>query len=231
MIRDSPHRAPARAARRSAGRKNAFRSARVVSGMVRAVIDEAVCPACDHRGLEYTAENVDLPFLGESVETMLRCDACGFRHTDFILTASHAPTRWRYVVRTADDMMVRVVRSSSGTIRIPELGILVEPGVASEAFISNVEGILVRVERVLDQLLRDAEDGPERARAAALVERLGALRDGKGGPVTVILEDPLGNSSILAEGAQSEPIPEEEAGHLKTGAIVFDPDGRLATGP
>jgi zinc finger protein len=195
--------------------------------MVRAVIDEAVCPACDHRGLEYTAENVDLPFLGESVETMLRCDACGFRHTDFILTASHAPTRWRYVVRTADDMMVRVVRSSSGTIRIPELGVLVEPGVASEASIAKIEGILVRVERFLEQLVRDADDGPERARAAVLVERMGRLREGKGGPVTVILEDPMGTSSILAEGANSERIPDDEASGLKLGLPVYEPAGHL----
>ena len=123
--------------------------------------------------------------------------------------------------------MVRVVRSSSGTIRIPELGVLVEPGVASEASIAKIEGILVRVERFLEQLVRDADDGPERARAAVLVERMGRLREGKGGPVTVILEDPMGTSSILAEGANSERIPDDEASGLKLGLPVYEPAGHL----
>lgn len=190
--------------------------------VVRTTLDDALCPACGGRGLEYNAEPVDLPFLGTSLETMLRCQACGYRHTDFVLTDHKAPTRYTYVVRTGDDMTVRVVRSSSGTIRIPELGILIEPGVASEAFVSNIEGILVRVERVLDQLGRDAEDDGTRTKVMDLQDRLGGLRMGRGGSVTVVLEDPFGNSAILGKGAVSEPIPADEAEALKTGSNVFD---------
>lgn len=195
--------------------------------MVRTTIPEAICPACQAVGLEYTAEQVDLPFMGNSLETMLRCDKCGYRHADFVLTEHREPTRYTYDVRRAEDMMVRVVRSGSGTIRIPELGITIEPGVASEAFVSNIEGILVRVERVLDQLGRDAEDEASRTRIMDLQDTLGALRVGTGPPVTVILEDPFGNSAILGEGARHEPIPEAEADQLKVGMLVFDPDGKL----
>ncbi|HEX2066516.1 MAG TPA: ZPR1 zinc finger domain-containing protein [Candidatus Thermoplasmatota archaeon] len=197
---------------------------------MRTRIDEAICPACSGRGLDYTAEQIELPFLGDSLETLLQCSACGYRHTDFVLTASHAPTRVKYTVATGDDMMVRVVRSSSGTIRIPELGIHIEPGVASEAFVSNVEGILVRVERVLDQLGRDAEDPAQQERIVQLQETLGLMRDGKAPPVTLIFEDPFGNSRILADGAVVEQMSEEEAGELKVGMLVFDPEGKLAQG-
>jgi zinc finger protein len=196
----------------------------------RTFIEDAKCPACDGKGLEYTTEPVDLPFMGQSLELMLRCEGCGYRHTDFVLTEHREPTRYTYEVRTADDMMVRVVRSSSGTIRIPELGITVEPGVASEAFVSNVEGILVRVERVLDQLLRDAEDDAQRGRIQDLMDRLGAMRDGKAPPATVILEDPFGNSAILAEGARHERIPDAEAESLKVGMLVYDPNGNPVDG-
>ncbi|MFO1536204.1 MAG: ZPR1 zinc finger domain-containing protein [Thermoplasmatota archaeon] len=195
---------------------------------MRTRLDEAICPACGGVGLDYNAEQIDLPFLGTSLETLMQCEACGYRHTDFVLTDSHEPTRVSYRVATGDDMMVRVVRSSSGTIRIPELGITIEPGVASEAFVSNVEGILVRIERVLDQLGRDAEDPEQLERVMQLQETLGLMRDGKAPPVTLIFEDPFGNSRILAEDAVVEPIPEEEAGKLKVGMLVFDPEGRLA---
>ncbi|MEA3190592.1 MAG: zinc finger protein [Thermoplasmata archaeon] len=195
--------------------------------MVRTTISEAVCPACNGQGLEYTAEQVDLPYMGNSLETLLRCEACGYRHADFVLTEHREPTRYIYDVRRAEDMSVRVVRSGSGTIRIPELGISIEPGVASEAFVSNIEGILVRVERVLDQLGRDAEEESMRTRVMDLQDTLGALRVGTGPPVTVILEDPFGNSAILGEGARHERIPPEEADQLKVGMLVYDPDGKL----
>ena len=172
--------------------------------------------------MEYNTEQVDLPFMGNSLEILLRCEKCGYRHTDFVLTQQHEPTRYRYLVTTADDMMVRVVRSASCTIRIPELGITIEPGAVSEAFISNVEGILVRVERVLDQLHRDAEDDEVRQRIVELQETLGAMREGQAPPVTVVLEDPFGNSAILADGAEKEFIPETEADRLKVGMFIFD---------
>lgn len=196
--------------------------------MPRSVIEEAICPSCDGRGLEYTTEAVDLPYLGRSLEILLRCDKCGYRHNDFVLTEHREPTRYSYLVQKADDMMVRVVRSSSGTVRIPELGISIEPGVSSEAFISNIEGVLVRVERVLFQLLRDAETDDMRVRIQDLLDAMAAMRDGKGPPATVILEDPFGNSAILGEGAHHERIPDDEANDLKTGMLVYDPSGDLS---
>lgn len=191
--------------------------------MVRTSID-AQCPACGNKGLEYNAEKVDLPFLGESLETMVRCQECGYRHADFVLTETKDPTRFSYRVTEGDDMMVRVVRSASGTIRVPELGILIEPGLASEAFITNIEGILVRIERVLSQLHHDAESDETREKVEKLQATLTAMRDGAAEPVTVILEDPFGNSAILADKAVQEPIPQEEAAKLKVGMFVYDMD-------
>ncbi len=196
--------------------------------MPKTRIDEAICPACGQKGMDYNAEQVDLPYMGNSLETLLRCNGCGYRHSDFVLLDSKEPTRVSYRITESNDMMVRVVRGSSGTIRIPELGIMIEPGTASEAFISNIEGILVRIERVLDQLHRDAESDDTRTRIEALQTMLGDMRDGQADPVTLILEDPFGNSSILAEKAVVEPIPEDEANKLKVGMFVFDPEGDMA---
>jgi zinc finger protein len=193
----------------------------------RTTIEEAICPSCDGRGLEYTTEPVDLPYLGKSLQILLRCLVCGYRHHDFVLTEHREPTRYTYTISKAEDMSVRVVRSSSGTVRIPELGISIEPGIASEAFVSNIEGILVRVERILAQLLRDAESVEIRRKVTDLMETLTAMRDGKADPVTVILEDPFGNSAIIGEGAMHERIPEAEADQLKTGMLVYDSSGDL----
>lgn len=176
--------------------------------------------------MEYTAETVDLPYMGPSLETLLRCHRCGYRHTDFVLTEHKEPTRWSLRIQHAADMSARVVRSGSGTLRIPELGILIEPGIASEAFVSNVEGVLARVERVLGQLLRDSHGPEERARIVELQATLAAMRDGTAEPVTLVLDDPFGNSCIVAEAAIREAIAAEEASQLRTGLVTFDKDGR-----
>ncbi len=192
--------------------------------MARTTID-APCPACGTPGMEYNAENVDLPYLGESLETMVRCKSCGYRHTDFILTETKEPTRHRFEIRLEDDMMVRVVRSSSGTIRIPKLGILIEPGIASDAFITNVEGIIVRVEGILAQLHNDAEDADTRAKVDELRDVFQAMRTGNAEPAELILEDPFGNSAIIDERAIVERIPAHEAAKLKVGMFVHDLQG------
>ncbi len=172
--------------------------------------------------MDYSAEQIDLPYLGESLETMLRCEQCGYRHTDFVLLETKDPTRVRHPIEEPDDMSVRVVRSSSGTVRIPELGIDIEPGVASEAFISNIEGVLVRIEAVLGQLERDSDDPETLQRIRDLQDTLHGTRTGDAPPLTMVIEDPFGNSAIIGNKAIKESIPEEEAAHLKTGTFVFD---------
>lgn len=190
--------------------------------MVRTTIEDAVCPACQAKGMEYNAEQIDLPYFGESLETMLRCGVCGYRHVDFVLTQTKDPTRHSYVVRQEDDMMVRVIRSASGTIRIPELGIDIEPGVASDAFITNIEGILNRIDRILNQLRNDAADDEMLQKVLALQETLVALRAGTGPEVTLVLEDPFGNSAIAHDDALVETLSPEEAAELQTGHHIID---------
>jgi zinc finger protein len=40
--------------------------------------------------------------------------------------------------------------------------------------------------------------------------------------ITVIIEDPMGNSAIIAEKATHRELTEEEASCLKTGMIIFE---------
>ena len=85
------------------------------------------------------------------------CD-CGFRHSDTILLTQKEPVRFTLQVTSIEDLDARVIRSSSGTIRIPELGVDIEPGFASESYISNVEGVLDRIEGVVGFATRSARE-------------------------------------------------------------------------
>ena len=84
--------------------------------------------------------------------------ACGFRHSDTILLTQKEPVRYTLAVETIDDLDARVIRSSSGTIRVPELGVDIEPGFASESYISNVEGVLDRIEGIVCFATRSARE-------------------------------------------------------------------------
>jgi zinc finger protein len=145
---------------------------------------------------------------------------CGFRYTDTLIMAQHEPVHYEMAVRTRDDIDARVVRSTSGTIRIPELGVDMEPGPASDSFISNIEGVLDRVSDILEMVIRWNEDDKTQ-RAKELLSNIEKIKAGEFG-ITIIIEDPLGNSAIISEKAKHRELTSQEAANLKTGMIVFE---------
>lgn len=180
------------------------------------------CPACGHQGVVYNATTTDIPYFGECMDTLILCGACGFKHTEVFILGQKEPVRYRYRVQGEADLFTRVVRGSSCTIRIPELGVVIEPGPISEAFVSNVEGVLNRVLAVLGQLTRSGEDH-QKAGAHALIGRIEAAKSG-GENLTLILEDPFGNSAIVHPDVDRQVLSPEEAGKLKTGMTLIDID-------
>lgn len=179
------------------------------------------CPACGLGQIHMNTTTTDVPYFGECIETMIRCEACGFRHTDLLMLEQRDPARFSLEVADESHLFARVVRGSSGTIRIPEMGVLIEPGPLAETFVSNVEGVLERVARVLGQLSRSGEAAEQRRGAAELLERIGRARSGRE-RFTVIVEDPFGNSAIVHPDAVRVALSPEEAKGLKTGMTVLD---------
>jgi zinc finger protein len=182
----------------------------------------ASCPICSAE-MQFCWESADIPHFGEAMVIAGVCD-CGYRHSDTILLSQKEPVRFTLPISCIDDLDARVIRSSSGTIRIPELGVDIEPGFASESYISNVEGVLDRIEGIVDFATRSAREAqsPEAAgRGEEVLEKIGLAREGRF-PLTMILEDPLGNSAIDCERAVKSPLSTEDAAHLKTGMIIVD---------
>jgi zinc finger protein len=181
-------------------------------------VTRSVCPLC-HKELLTNWVPDNIPFFGEVMHITSLCE-CGFRYSDTLILAQRKPVRYELKIKNQDDLDARVVRSTSGTIRIPELGVNIEPGPASESFVSNIEGVLDRVEEILGMVTRwDEKEKTERA-----LELLSILEKIKAGnyEITVIIEDPLGNSAIIAENATKKELTAEDVAHLKTGMIIFE---------
>ncbi|KCZ70577.1 ZPR1-related zinc finger protein [Candidatus Methanoperedens nitroreducens] len=182
------------------------------------LITRNACPLCS-RELVTNWVPHNIPFFGDVMHITSICE-CGFRYSDTLILTQREPVHYELNVKSQDDLNARVVRSTSGTIRIPELGIDIEPGSASESFISNIEGVLDRVKDILEMVTRWGEK--EKTECAeqllSLIEKTGAGEY----EITVIIEDPMGNSAIIAKNAIRRKLTDEEAEHLRTGTVIFE---------
>jgi zinc finger protein len=182
----------------------------------------STCPICAVE-MDFSWETQDIPHFGEAMIIAGVC-ACGYRHSDTILLGQKEPSRYTMSVNSLEDLDARVIRSSSGTIRVPELGIDVEPGPASEAYVSNIEGVLDRIMGVVEFVTRSAQEAgdPEKIdKGNKILENMCKAKKGEFN-LTVIIEDPLGNSAIDSDKAVFSSLTEGEIEDLKTGMILLD---------
>ncbi|UZE92802.1 MAG: ZPR1 zinc finger domain-containing protein [Methanosarcinales archaeon] len=177
------------------------------------------CPMCGEE-LVFRWRPDEIPYFGEIMHISATCK-CGFKHADTLILGVQEPVRYELIVSSSEDLDTRVIRSTSGTIRIPELGIDVEPGPASESFVTNIEGVLERIKDIVKMTRKWTEDDVKLKR---IDEVLGTIEGAKSGDaqLTIIIEDPLGNSAILSERATHRSLTKEEISKLKTGMVVLD---------
>jgi zinc finger protein ZPR1 len=186
------------------------------------LITAANCPMCK-RGIDFNWETTEVPYFGEAMIIAGVCE-CGFRHSDTILLSQKEPARYTLEVADLNDLDARVIRSSSGTIRVPELGVDIEPGPASESYISNVEGVLDRITEIVvfaTTSARQSGDPDKTSRGEQILENIELARQGQF-KLTFMIEDPLGNSAIASEKAKKSSLTDEEIVDLKTGIILLD---------
>ena len=174
------------------------------------------CPACSVEGLAKSImKEIEIPHFGKVLETTIQCPKCGFKHSDIIALEQNDPAK--YVIEiNKNNLSVRVVRSQSATVSIPEIGVKVEPGPKSEGYVTNVEGILTRFEDAVKKALKLFDDEQSQKNAKNTLKQIEELKKGNG-TATLIIMDPFGQSNIVSENVEISEIPEEELRELKTG--------------
>ena len=179
------------------------------------------CPAC---GIEGVAKSImkelEIPHFGQVMETTLQCPSCGFKHSDILALEHKDPAKYVLEINK-NTLSVRVVRSQSATVIIPEAGIKVEPGPKSEGYVTNVEGVLTRFESAVIRALNLFDDDESQKNGKSTLEFVQELKKGNG-TATLIILDPFGQSSIVSDSAEVSEIPEEELHGLKTGFSIIE---------
>ena len=179
------------------------------------------CPVCGNTPMKLITNVHTIPYFRKVMETTLICEKCGYRHPDIIVLGERTPMRYEIEISSEEDLTIRVIRSSSGTIRIPELGVTIEPGPYSMGFVSNVEGVLERVLYALRIAKRGATKEEEIKKAEEIEKKIGLVKEGKF-KITLVLEDPLGNSAIISSKAKKRELTEDEIKKLKYGMIILE---------
>ncbi len=163
------------------------------------------CPVCKKKSLNQTATSISIDYFGEVIILTQKCSNCGYKHVDVFPAEIKEPSEYLLEVKTKDDLYAKVVRSSSGEVRIPELGLEMTPGPAAQGFITNVEGILMRFENILEGRLVTESDEKKRNKIKSILKKIKMTRDLKI-PFTIILKDKYGNSAIASKNARKRKL-------------------------
>ncbi|MBS7246775.1 MAG: ZPR1 zinc finger domain-containing protein [Candidatus Jordarchaeales archaeon] len=205
--------------------KNFFQASNQ-SNNKESVKTETTCPSCGGKAI-ITQTSVDVPFFHEVLLVTVKCEKCNFKLSDVINMKFGKPIRFTFQVKNPQDLTAKVIRSTTSTIRIPELGALLEPGPASQPFITNVEGVLHRFLDVAQTLKNWSTTPQQTQKCQQAIQNIQMAIEGQIS-FTIILEDPFGNGMIIPQDQEKitiEELSEEEASKLKTGPyIVLKPE-------
>jgi zinc finger protein len=138
-----------------------------------------------------------IPYFGEVLETFASCSNCKYKSSDVLpVEEKKAAALHKKAVSKESHLSLRLVKSKNATIEIPEIGLLIEPGPDSEAFITNIEGM---IDRIIDIVAGFKAHHPKKSKE--IDKTLKALEQMKKAKkkFTLIIRDKSGQSAILDE--------------------------------
>ncbi len=137
------------------------------------------------------------------MESTLLCEKCKFKDVDISLLENKEPRRYILEVKSEEDLFIKVAKSKEGIIKIPEIGIEIYSTIYSQGFITNVEGILERIQTALIDI--KALEGINKEKIDEILKKIERMREGKE-RFTLIIEDKTGNSAIFSSKAKVEKL-------------------------
>jgi len=163
------------------------------------IVEGQQCPACGKNTLTLVETQRDIAFFGKVFIYSMDCSACGFHKADVESEKGGQPVKITFEVAKEDDLRVRVIKSSTATVKLPRIT-TIEPGPAANGYVTNIEGILNRVRVQLENVRDNSEDDDDRNKAKSLLKKLRRIM-WQEETLVITIEDPEGNSAIISEKA------------------------------
>lgn len=156
------------------------------------------CPFCQEKKLTMIEDEQDIPYFGKCYLFSVSCKACGYHQADVEAEEEREPCKLEFEITSTKDLDVRVVKSSQASVKVPSMRMSVDPGVGSNGYISNIEGVLNRFKKILEAERDTADEDTVKKKAKNLLKRLWKVECGDE-PLKIIIEDPSGNSAIISD--------------------------------
>jgi len=154
------------------------------------------CSNCDSEGLVTNDTEYNVQNFGSVLLNVTSCPHCGYKHTDVLTLTNREPISLRVRINSVEDLDIKVIKSGTATIAIPEFKATITPGPYSEGYITNVEGVLEKIEDALTFMLSSA-DGERLRKGERMLKQIRNARERKP-RFTLTIKDPLGNSGLVA---------------------------------
>jgi len=156
------------------------------------------CPCCDSDSLALGQTEYEVEHFGSVLLSAATCRNCGYKHTDVMTLNAGEPVLLSAKINSIDDLNIHVVKSGTATVSIPEFGATITPGPYSEGYVSNVEGVLGKIEDSLTFMLSSAK-GKNLQKGVRMLKKIRTARDKPN--FTFIMKDPFGNSALVSSKA------------------------------
>ncbi len=169
-----------------------------------------VCPVCQQKTLTLIDIEKEIPYFGLVFMYSMRCenDTCKFFKADVEPAQPKDPCKIEFTVEKEADMKIRVVKAASATVRLGKI-LTMESTEMSNGYVSNIEGLLVRAKRVLEDVKETAEDEADKTQAKKHLKKLTDVMWGHD-TLTITIEDPTGHSAIIDERATIKKLPKSK---------------------
>ncbi len=164
-----------------------------------AEIKNQPCPFCGEKKATLNEQDIDIPMFGRVFVLSMDCGACHTIKSDIEPAESKEPAKYTLEVNSEDDLNIKIVKSGSATIKIPRV-ITIDAGPASNGYVTNVEGLLERIKKVIQSAGESEDDPSAKKKAKNLVKKLNKVLVGRES-LKIIIEDPSGFSCIVSEKA------------------------------
>ena len=181
------------------------------------------CPSCDSEDTITNQTEYNVEHFGAVLFNITRCPKCGYRHTDVLSLEKREPTLIRAKINSLADLDIKIIKSGTATINIPEFGATIAPGPNSEGFISNIEGVLAKVEDALTFMLSSA-DAEHVKIGEKILREIRKARESNP-HLTISLEDPLGNSGLVVSDSskiERRRLTKDELREIRFGQYASD---------
>ena len=164
------------------------------------IINDQKCPMCFKDTLTLMEDEREVPYFGKAYIFSMNCSNCKYHKADVETDSENNPIRYILNVDCEEDMAIRVIKSGDATLKIPRI-MTIEPGPASNGYITNVEGVFNRAKVQLENVRDNAEDKSERKKAKNMIKKIQNIMWGNDS-IKITIEDPSGNSAFISDKAE-----------------------------